>query len=174
MWGSGAIGCVHAAVPQTPTIEPFHFPQNSHSRHGAAPESLRDERADALQELLAERILVLDGATGTWDQAQDLTADDFGGEEYEGCNEHLVLTRPELVRRMHREYFAAGSEMVETNTFGGTPLVLAEYGLATRAYEINRRRPGCAPKRRMSSRHGRPRFVAARSARDPPITGPAA
>ena len=123
--------------------------------------SLRDERADALQELLAERILVLDGATGTWVQGQDLTADDFGGEEYEGCNEHLVLTRPELVRRMHREYFAAGSDMVETNTFGGTPLVLAEYGLADQAYEINRQAARLAREAADEfSVAGRPRFVA--------------
>src|SRR5450432_2745472 len=68
------------------------------------------ERAEALQELLAERILVLDGATGTWMQAQDLTDEDFGGPELEGCNENLVLTRPDLVRRMHAEYFAAGAD----------------------------------------------------------------
>ena len=92
------------------------------------------ERAEALQELLAERILVLDGATGTWMQAQDLSAADFGGPELEGCNENLVLTRPDLVRRMHAEYFAAGADMVETDTFGGTPLVLAEYGLAGQAH----------------------------------------
>jgi len=83
------------------------------------------ERAEALQELLAERILVLDGATGTWMQGQDLSAADFGGPELEGCNENLVLTRPDLVRRMHADYFAAGADMVETDTFGGTPLVLA-------------------------------------------------
>ncbi|MBC8647602.1 MAG: homocysteine S-methyltransferase family protein, partial [Thermoanaerobaculia bacterium] len=123
--------------------------------------SLRDERADALQEILAERILLLDGATGTWVQGQDLTADDFGGEEYEGCNEHLVLTRPDLVRRMHREYFAAGSDMVETNTFGGTPLVLAEYGLADQAYEINRQAARLAREAADEfSVAGRPRFVA--------------
>jgi 5-methyltetrahydrofolate--homocysteine methyltransferase len=97
------------------------------------------ERAEALQEILAERILVLDGATGTWMQAQDLTAADFGGPDLEGCNENLVLTRPDLVERMHADYFAAGADMVETDTFGGTPLVLAEYGLAERAVEINRR-----------------------------------
>ncbi len=97
------------------------------------------ERAEALQELLAQRILVLDGATGTWMQGQDLTAEDFGGPDLEGCNENLVLTQPDLVRRMHDEYFAAGADMVETNTFGATPLVLAEYGLADKTLEINRR-----------------------------------
>ncbi len=97
------------------------------------------ERAEALTELLAERILVLDGATGTWMQAQDLSADDFGGPELEGCNENLVITRPDVVRRMHADYFAAGADMVETDTFGGTPLVLAEYGLADETIELNRR-----------------------------------
>jgi len=107
---------------------------------GRSPDgSSQRERAEALIELLAERILVLDGATGTWMQAQDLTAEDFGGPELEGCNENLVITRPDVVRRMHADYFAAGADMVETDTFGGTPLVLAEYGLADRTVELNRR-----------------------------------
>ena len=95
------------------------------------------ERAEALQEALAERILVLDGATGTWIQGQNLTAADFGGEALEGCNENLVFTRPDVVRRMHEEYLAAGADLIETDTFGSTPLVLAEYGLADRAIEQN-------------------------------------
>ncbi|HVQ53906.1 MAG TPA: homocysteine S-methyltransferase family protein, partial [Thermoanaerobaculia bacterium] len=119
------------------------------------------ERAEALQELLAERILVLDGATGTWMQGQVLSAEDFGGPELEGCNENLVLTRPDLVRRMHEEYFAAGADMVETNTFGGTPLVLAEYGLADKALEINRRAAEIAREAAAAaSTPGRMRFVA--------------
>ena len=119
------------------------------------------ERAEALQELLAERILVLDGATGTWMQGQDLTDEDFGGPDLEGCNENLVLTRPDLVRRMHEEYFAAGADMVETNTFGGTPLVLAEYGLADKALEINRRAAEIAREAAAkASTPGRMRFVA--------------
>jgi methionine synthase I (cobalamin-dependent) len=77
------------------------------------------ERAEALAEILAERILVLDGATGTWLQGENLTAADFGGEQYEGCNEHLVLTRPDVVRKMHESYLEAGADMVETDTFGG-------------------------------------------------------
>ena len=86
-------------------------------------------RGEALREALAERILVLDGATGTWIQSQNLTAADFGGDELEGCNENLVLTRPDVVRALHAAYFEAGADMVETDTFGATPLVLAEYGL---------------------------------------------
>ncbi|HLN57580.1 MAG TPA: homocysteine S-methyltransferase family protein, partial [Thermoanaerobaculia bacterium] len=119
------------------------------------------ERSEALLEVLAERILVLDGATGTWIQGQNLTAADFGGEAYEGCNEHLVLTRPDVVRRMHESYLEAGSDMVETDTFGGAPLVLAEYGLAEKAFEINAAAARIA--REAASRFstsGRPRFVA--------------
>ena len=90
-----------------------------------------------IQQLLAERILVLDGAMGTMIQQRNLTAADFGGPEFEGCNEHLVLTRPEVIRDIHRQYFAAGANIVETDTFGATPLVLAEYGLADKCWEIN-------------------------------------
>jgi 5-methyltetrahydrofolate--homocysteine methyltransferase len=119
------------------------------------------ERAEALQEILARRVLVLDGATGTWFQGQNLTAEDFGGEQYEGCNEHLVLTRPDVVLRLHSEYLEAGADMVETNTFGSTPLVLAEYGLAEKAFEISKRAAQLAREAaaRFSTRE-RPRFVA--------------
>src|SRR3954447_11588328 len=95
------------------------------------------ERQQALEQILAERVLVLDGAMGTMLQQRDLTAEDFGGAALEGCNENLVRTRPDVVLGIHRAYFAAGSDIVETNSFGGTPLVLAEYGLAGDAYELN-------------------------------------
>lgn len=84
------------------------------------------------------RILVLDGATGTALQDLQLTAEDFGGAEYEGCNENLVLTRPDIVAYVHKLYLEAGCDIVETNTFGATPIVLSEYRLGHRAYEINR------------------------------------
>jgi len=98
----------------------------------------RGSRLQALREVFANRVLVLDGAMGTLIQAQHLRAADFGGAELEGCNEVLVATRPDLVRSMHAQYFAAGADVVETNSFGGTPLVLGEYGLQDRALELNR------------------------------------
>ncbi|MFI5399602.1 MAG: methionine synthase [SAR324 cluster bacterium] len=96
-------------------------------------------RLTALREHLSRRILVLEGATGTYLQSQDLYPDAFGGVQYEGCNEHLNLTSPQIVEQMHRGYLAAGADICKTNSFGGTALVLAEYGLAGSAREINRR-----------------------------------
>ncbi len=97
-----------------------------------------EARTAALLEALDERILVLDGATGTALQGFDLTAEDFGGAALEGCNENLCITRPEVVRGLSRFYLAAGADIVETNSFGSTPLVLGEYGLADQAFEISR------------------------------------
>ncbi|MCG3135503.1 MAG: Methionine synthase [Planctomycetes bacterium] len=94
-------------------------------------------RAEALHAAADDRILLFDGAMGTQLQARSLSAADFGGPELEGCNENLNLTRPDILRSIHDGYYAAGADLVETNTFGGTPLVLAEYGLAAKAREIN-------------------------------------
>src|SRR5438477_219975 len=91
-----------------------------------------------LSDALRERILVLDGAMGTMIQAAALTADDFGGASLDGCNEHLNLTRPDVIRAIHAAYFDAGADCVSTNTFGCAPYVLGEYGLADRAYEISK------------------------------------
>src|SRR3954454_8968175 len=88
---------------------------------------------------LAERVLVFDGAFGTWMQDQDVGPDGFGGEALEGCNEQLVLTRPDLVSRMHAEFFGVGVDAVETATFGAFPLVLNEYGIAEKTFEMNQR-----------------------------------
>src|ERR1700681_205839 len=88
---------------------------------------------------LRERVLVFDGAFGTFMQGQDLGPDDFGGEVLDGCNEHLVLTRPDVVAQMHDEFFAAGVDAVETATFGAFPLVLQEYAIADKTFEMNRR-----------------------------------
>jgi len=97
------------------------------------------ESAKALRELLAQRVLVLDGAMGTMLQQRNLTAADFGGPALEGCNENLVRTRPDVVLDIHRQYFAAGADIVETDSFGSAPIVLAEYGLAGDAHELNKR-----------------------------------
>ena len=96
------------------------------------------DRRGALREALAERILVLDGAMGTMIQAHGLGPADFGGSEYEGCNEFLNLTRPDVIFGIHTAYFEAGADVVSTNTFGCAPYVLGEYGLAERVHEITR------------------------------------
>ncbi len=95
-------------------------------------------RIDNLKSLLGERILVIDGAVGTAIQALDLGPEDFGGLQFEGCNEYLVITRPDLIASIHQSYLDAGADIVETDTFGATAVVLAEYGLAHEARRINR------------------------------------
>ena len=97
-----------------------------------------ESRVDKLKSVIEERILVIDGAMGTSIQDRDLGPDDFGGPEYEGCNEYLVLTRPEVIAGIHQEFLDAGADIVETDTFGATPVVLAEYNLAHMARQINR------------------------------------
>lgn len=89
-------------------------------------------------ELLHERVLVFDGATGTNLQNQNLTADDFGGEAYNGCHEHLVLTKPAAMQIVHTDFLDAGADVIETDTFGGSSIVLAEYDLQDKAYELNK------------------------------------
>ncbi|WP_342042541.1 methionine synthase [Bacillus sp. OTU2372] len=112
-------------------------------------------------EQLKKRILVMDGAMGTMLQQADLTAEDFGGEQYEGCNEHLVLTAPSVISRIHREYLEAGADIIETNTFGATSLVLDEYELGFKAYEINKIAAMLAVREAMSvSTDEWPRYVA--------------
>lgn len=90
-----------------------------------------------LQEQMKKKILIMDGAMGTMIQQEPLTADDFGGEELDGCNEMLVLTRPDVIAKIHESYLEAGADLIETNTFGATSVVLAEYNLQDRSDEIN-------------------------------------
>jgi 5-methyltetrahydrofolate--homocysteine methyltransferase len=114
-----------------------------------------------LEELLEERILVLDGAMGTAIQARHLSADDFGGPQLEGCNEHLVLTRPDVIIDIHKGYLEAGADIVETNTFGGTAIVLGEYGLEDQVFKINEAAARLAKQAATSySNPAKPRFVA--------------
>ncbi|MBD2307444.1 methionine synthase [Chroococcidiopsis sp. FACHB-1243] len=106
-------------------------------------------------------VIVFDGAMGTNLQSQNLTAEDFGGSQYEGCNEYLVHTNPEAVAKVHRDFFAAGADVVETDTFGGTSIVLAEYDLADKAYYLNKTAAELA--KRVAAEFStpeKPRFVA--------------
>lgn len=90
-----------------------------------------------LQQQLEKKILVIDGAMGTMIQSAQLSADDFGGEQYEGCNEYLTLTAPHVIKRIHEAYLQAGADIIETNTFGATSIVLDEYELGHLALELN-------------------------------------
>ncbi|WP_405619846.1 methionine synthase [Streptomyces sp. NBC_01508] len=92
-------------------------------------------RVEALREALATRVVVADGAMGTMLQAQDPTMEDF--QDLEGCNEILNVTRPDIVRSVHEEYFAVGVDCVETNTFGTNFAALAEYDISERVFELS-------------------------------------
>ncbi len=96
-------------------------------------------RIAALRHALAERILLIDGATGTALESMQLEPEAYGGKHLAGCNEALVLHAPNAIRRLHRLYLEAGADIVETDTFGATPVVLGEYGLADEAFQINQR-----------------------------------
>ncbi|QYR23809.1 methionine synthase [Paenibacillus sp. sptzw28] len=114
-----------------------------------------------IQEMMQKRILILDGAMGTMIQQEDLGPEDFGGEELEGCNEMLVLTRPDVIRKIHEAYLAAGADILETNTFGATGVVLAEYDITEKAREINLAAAAIAREAADKfSTPDRPRFVA--------------
>jgi 5-methyltetrahydrofolate--homocysteine methyltransferase len=111
---------------------------------------------------LRERVLIYDGATGTSVQARDLTAADFAGPTLEGCNEMLVLSRPDVITDIHRSFFEAGADVVETDTFGGSRTKLDEYGLGHQTHEINLRAAQLAREAadREAAKRGRDCFVA--------------
>lgn len=90
-----------------------------------------------IEEQLEKRILIIDGAMGTMLQAENFTTEDFGGEEYDGCNEYLSVLFPEVLEKIHDQYLEAGADIICTNTFGGTPFVLNEFSLGHLADEIN-------------------------------------
>ncbi|TKC19384.1 methionine synthase [Robertmurraya kyonggiensis] len=91
-----------------------------------------------LNKELTKKILIMDGAMGTMLQQAELTAEDFGGEQFEGCNEILNITRPDVIESIHLQYLEAGADIIETNTFGATEIVLDEYELGSKAYELNK------------------------------------
>src|SRR3712207_524067 len=86
---------------------------------------------------LARRVVVFDGAMGTSIQRYHPTAEDFGGKSLEGCNDHLVLTRPDIVGAIHESFLAVGCDVVETCTFQSTPHRLREWGIEHKARELN-------------------------------------
>jgi len=115
-----------------------------------------------LLDTLRQRVLVYDGAMGTQIQAASLTADDFGGKRWEGCNDYLSVTRPDVIEAIHAAYFEAGADVIETNSFQASGVRLAEWGLGDRTVEINRAAAEIA--RRVADRYiakdRKPRFVA--------------
>src|SRR3954466_3733233 len=94
-------------------------------------------RAPRYLDALKERVLVFDGAMGTSIQRFNLTPEDFGGKSLEGCNDNLVLTRPDVIQAIHESFLAVGCDVVETCTFQSTPRRLEEWGLGDKVREIN-------------------------------------
>ncbi|MDQ3129456.1 MAG: methionine synthase, partial [Acidobacteriota bacterium] len=112
-------------------------------------------------DLLKEKIVVFDGAMGTNLMAQNLTLDDFGGANFENCSENLIYTRPDAVLNVHRAFLEAGSDVIETNTFGGNTIVLQEFGIADKAYDVNLKAAQMAKRIANDfSTKAQPRFVA--------------
>ncbi len=118
-------------------------------------------RESAYLETLKERILVFDGAMGTSIQALQLSADDFGGSKLDGCNDHLVLTRPDVIKDIHASFLDVGCDVIETDTFRANRMSIAEYGLADKIVEMNRAAAALAREVAHDfSTKDRPRFVA--------------
>ena len=110
-------------------------------------------------ETVRERVVIYDGAMGTQIQERNPSLDDFWGKE--NCSEVLVLSRPDIIKDIHAAYFEAGADVVETNTFGGTSIVLGEFDLADKVHEINQRAAELARQvARDFSTAATPRFVA--------------
>ena len=112
--------------------------------HFSMSDDLGANRASQLENLLRERILVLDGAMGTMVQGFKLAEADFRGERFvdhpqdlQGFNDLLCLTKPEVIESIHRDYLVAGADIIETDTFNATAVSMAEYGLAELAFELN-------------------------------------
>ncbi len=112
-------------------------------------------------QLLKEKVLIFDGAMGTNLQAQNLSFNDFGGKEYEGCNEYLIISKPDAVKKVHLDFLEAGADIIETNTFGSNEVVLSEYNLQNLAYEISYKAAKLAKELALDfSSNEKPRFVA--------------
>lgn len=113
-------------------------------------------------EAIKNHVLIFDGAMGTSIQRFNLTAEDFGGEALNGCNDYLVITRPDVIEQIHASFLTVGSEVIETDTFRSNRMTLREYGLQDEVLKINRAAASLARKvaDRFAAETGRPRFVA--------------
>ena len=112
-------------------------------------------------ELLKEKVIVFDGAMGVSLQAAGLSIDDWGGPQFENCSENLLYTRPYVVEKVHTSFLDVGCDVIETNSFGGSEVVLTEFGIADKAYDVNRKAAELA--KRLTNDYStadRPRFVA--------------
>ncbi|HAF96231.1 MAG: methionine synthase [Elusimicrobia bacterium GWC2_51_8] len=90
-----------------------------------------------MRNLLKKKVIIFDGATGTYLQTFGLKPEDYGSLKYEGLNEYLSISKPEAVSRVHEDYLKSGADVIETNTFGANSAALAEYGLADKVKELN-------------------------------------
>jgi 5-methyltetrahydrofolate--homocysteine methyltransferase len=112
-------------------------------------------------DLLKEKIVVFDGAMGTALQGQNLSLEDWGGANFENCSENLLYTKPEAVEKVHTSFLEVGCDVIETNSFGGSGVVLAEFGIVEKTYDVNKKAAELA--KRLASDYStkeKPRFVA--------------
>jgi 5-methyltetrahydrofolate--homocysteine methyltransferase len=110
-----------------------------------------------LDQILRDKVLLLDGGMGTQIFARKPTVEDYGGAALEGCVDLLTERRPRWIREIHESYFRAGADAVETNTFGANPLVLGDFGLSAKAYDLNVQAASIA--KEVARSFDRPRFV---------------
>ena len=112
-------------------------------------------------DLIKEKVVVFDGAMGTYLQSLDLSIDDWGGPAFENCSENLLYTKPDAIRAVHTAFLDVGCDVIETNSFGGSEVVLAEFGIADKTYDVNKRAAALAKEiARDYSTREKPRFVA--------------
>ncbi len=112
-------------------------------------------------DILKERIIVFDGAMGTYLQSLNLSIDDWGGPNFENCSENLLYTRPDAIEKVHTSFLDVGCDVIETNSFGGSEIVLTEFGIAEKTYDVNLKAAQLA--KRIASDYStrdKPRFVA--------------
>ncbi len=112
-------------------------------------------------DLLKEKIIVFDGAMGTYLQSLSLPIEDWGGPNFENCSENLLYTRPDAIEAVHSAFLDVGCDVIETNSFGGSEVVLVEFGIADKTYEVNLKAAQLA--KRVASGYStpdKPRFVA--------------